>query len=152
MSRAWRASFMGHSWPAFMFMLMAGAPWARALTGPVPSPGMNALAASAVMTLVRLAGCIGSWSLPASITLPVSASTRIHDLGGGGGGGVVGGGAAGPRGGAPPRGAEAAWGEGERRPAEWSLPYGRTRRRARRTARARSGVRRAVAERSAPQG
>src|SRR5437762_11320860 len=69
-----------------MLRLWAGAAWARADTGTDASAGM-AVAAKAVMTLVRLAGGNGSWSLPASTTWPVSASTTIHALGGGGGAG-----------------------------------------------------------------
>src|SRR5947208_2840420 len=72
-----------------MLRLSAGMPAARGLTGTVASGGMAAAAVRAVRTLVRLAGRIGVWSFPASITLPVSASTRIQAPGGGSGAGVV---------------------------------------------------------------
>src|SRR5204862_3354841 len=76
-----------------MLRLWAGMAAARADTGMGVSGLRRASAVRAVMTLVRLAGRMGTcWLLP-SMTLPVSASTRIHAPAGGTGGGAFGGGA-----------------------------------------------------------
>src|SRR5262245_18477664 len=73
-----------------MLRLWAGIDWARADTG-MGVPGVSRESAvRALMTLVRLAGRMGTWSLLASMTLPVSASTRIQAPGWGGGGGGLG--------------------------------------------------------------
>src|SRR4051812_4320376 len=72
-----------------MLRLWAGMAAARLLTGTLASGGIRAAAVNAVMTLVRLAGRIGTWALVASMMLPVSASTTTHAPGGGGGGAVV---------------------------------------------------------------
>src|SRR5438105_4547545 len=76
-----------------MLRLWAGMAAARADTGMGVSGLRRASAVRAVMTLVRLAGRMGTcWLLP-WITLPVSASTRIQAPGGGTGGGALGAGA-----------------------------------------------------------
>src|SRR5438477_145160 len=68
-----------------MFILRAGIPAARALTGTVASGGTAFTTVSAVRILVTLAGGRGTRSSCASSTAPVSASTRIHAWGSGGG-------------------------------------------------------------------
>ncbi len=72
-----------------MNILSAGAASARALTVMSASGAMAAVTAKAVMTLVKLAGGSGWRSLPASMTLPVSTSTRAQALGSGGAGAAV---------------------------------------------------------------
>src|SRR4051794_15399390 len=73
-----------------MLRLWAGMAAARVDTGMGVSGLRRASAVRAVITLVRLAGRMGTcWLLP-WMTLPGSASTRIHAPGGGTGGGGLG--------------------------------------------------------------